>query len=282
MKKIAHNLAKIAENLYSAGKIKESRDLFFTAIRIAHKDNPLMDVLGEYGFEPSEVFEYGDDSEIDGVHPSEKSVHRDEPKVGIQEIWMYMDPETGKLEYGYMHEGGDYGHKHAYYDNLEDLVAHIAEEDKEANIVHEDDEDSKYPQRQEEGWRGYASEDEHSCHSGGPCMCGGKCKGASSFVFKKEAAEKKKTHKRLNKPFRTPGGPKKFSVYVKNDKGNIVKVNFGDPNMEIKRDSPERRKNFRARHHCETAKDPTKARTWSCRMWQRGKSVSQMTNRKKK
>jgi hypothetical protein len=282
MKKIAHNLAKIAESLYSAGKIEESRDLFFTAIRIAHKENPLMDVLGEYGFEPSEIFEYGDDDTPDVIHSSHTSVHRENPKEGLQEIWADWNPQTGKLEYGYMHEGGDYGHKHAYYDNLEDLVAHIAEEDKEANIVHEDDEDSKYPQRQEEGWRGYASEDEHSCHSGGPCMCGGKCKGASSSVFKKEATEKKKTHKRLNKPFRTPGGPKKFSVYVKNDKGNIVKVNFGDPNMEIKRDSPERRKNFRARHHCETAKDPTKARTWSCRMWQRGKSVSQMTNRKKK
>ena len=54
----------------------------------------------------------------------------------------------------------------------------------------------------------------------------------------------------LNKPFRTPDGPKKRSVYVKNEKGNIVKVNFGDPNMEIKRDNPERRRNFRARHRC--------------------------------
>ena len=43
-----------------------------------------------------------------------------------------------------------------------------------------------------------------------------------------------KEKKTLSKPFRTPKGPKKFSVYVKNDKGNIVKVNFGDPNMEIK------------------------------------------------
>ena len=50
-----------------------------------------------------------------------------------------------------------------------------------------------------------------------------------------------KDKKTLNKPFRTPKGPKKFSVYVKNDKGNVVKVNFGDPNMEIKRDDPARR-----------------------------------------
>lgn len=52
-----------------------------------------------------------------------------------------------------------------------------------------------------------------------------------------------KEGKTLNKPFRTPKGPKKFSVYVKNEKGNVVKVNFGDPNMEIKRDDPNRRKN---------------------------------------
>lgn len=72
----------------------------------------------------------------------------------------------------------------------------------------------------------------------------------------------------LNKPFRTPKGPKKFSVYVKNDKGNVVKVNFGDPNMEIKRDNPARRKSFRARHRCDTNPGPKwKARYWSCKMW---------------
>ena len=58
-------------------------------------------------------------------------------------------------------------------------------------------------------------------------------------------AEAEEAKKKLNKPFRTPSGPKKFSVYVKNDKGSIVKVNFGDPNMEIKRDNLNRRKNFR-------------------------------------
>ncbi|MFM7795478.1 MAG: hypothetical protein ACKO7N_01805, partial [Candidatus Nitrosotenuis sp.] len=55
----------------------------------------------------------------------------------------------------------------------------------------------------------------------------------------------------LNKPFRTPNGPKKFSVYVKNDKGNVVKVNFGDPNMKIKKNIPSRRKSFRARMNCD-------------------------------
>jgi hypothetical protein len=71
----------------------------------------------------------------------------------------------------------------------------------------------------------------------------------------------------LNKPFRTPDGPKKFSVYVKNEKGNVVKVNFGDPNMKIKKNIPERRRSFRARHKCDTPGPKYKARYWSCKMW---------------
>lgn len=86
-------------------------------------------------------------------------------------------------------------------------------------------------------------------------------------------AEEKNKGKKLNKPFRTSGGPKKFSVYVKNEKGNVVKVNFGDPNMSIKRDSPERRKSFRARHNCDNPGPKTKARYWSCRQWRAGSKV---------
>ena len=77
----------------------------------------------------------------------------------------------------------------------------------------------------------------------------------------------------LNKPFRTPGGPRKFGVYVKNDKGNVVVVRFGDPNMEIKRDDPDRRSNYRARHGCDDPGPKWKANYWSCRMWAK-KSVS--------
>ena len=79
--------------------------------------------------------------------------------------------------------------------------------------------------------------------------------------------EKAESKRKLNKPFRTPGGPKKFSVYVRNERGNVVKVNFGDPNMEIKRDDPNRRKNFRARHNCGNPGPKTKARYWSCYQW---------------
>jgi hypothetical protein len=71
----------------------------------------------------------------------------------------------------------------------------------------------------------------------------------------------------LNKPFLTPKGPKKRSVYVKNEKGNVVKVNFGDPNMRIKSYSPKHRKSFRARHNCQNPGPKWKPKFWSCRQW---------------
>ncbi len=71
----------------------------------------------------------------------------------------------------------------------------------------------------------------------------------------------------LNKPFRTPDGPKKSSVYVKNAKGNVVKVNFGDPKMKIKKNIPARRKSFRASNNCDNPGPKWKARYWSCKAW---------------
>jgi hypothetical protein len=71
----------------------------------------------------------------------------------------------------------------------------------------------------------------------------------------------------LSKPWLTPDGPKKRSVCVKNGSGNVVKVNFGDPNMRIKKSNPERRKSFRARHKCSEKKDRATAGYWSCRFW---------------
>jgi hypothetical protein len=87
------------------------------------------------------------------------------------------------------------------------------------------------------------------------------------LIFMSEAAEYQGRKVQLNKPFRTPDGPKKSSVYVKNDKGNIVKVNFGDPNMKIKKNIPERRKSFRARHNCDSPGPKWKAKYWSCKAW---------------
>ena len=84
----------------------------------------------------------------------------------------------------------------------------------------------------------------------------------------------------LGKPMR--GDVRKYKVFVKDPKtGNVKKVNFGDPNMEIKRDDPKRRKSFRARHGCGTprASNRTKAAYWSCRMWSK-KPVSQILKNK--
>jgi hypothetical protein len=72
---------------------------------------------------------------------------------------------------------------------------------------------------------------------------------------------------KLGKPFYTPGGPRKRAVYVTNDKGNVVKVGFGEPGMKIKKNNPARRKSFRARHNCENPGPRWKARYWSCRAW---------------
>ena len=69
---------------------------------------------------------------------------------------------------------------------------------------------------------------------------------------------------RLNSPFRTPGGPKKFSVYVKSPGGNVKKVTFGDPNLRVRNASKARAKSFRARHKCDQKKDRTKAGYWAC------------------
>ena len=69
----------------------------------------------------------------------------------------------------------------------------------------------------------------------------------------------------LGKPMK--GDVKKSKVYVKGPKGNVVKVNFGDKNMRIKKNSPGHRKSFRARHHCENPGPRWKARYWSCRAW---------------
>ena len=108
------------------------------------------------------------------------------------------------------------------------------------------------------------------------------------YIFKNEesgyetmdyqAAEYQGKKVKLNKPFRTSGGPKKFAVYVQNEAGRVVIVRFGDPNMEIKRDDPDRRRNFRSRHNCDSPGPKTKARYWSCKMWESSKSVTDYTS----
>jgi hypothetical protein len=81
------------------------------------------------------------------------------------------------------------------------------------------------------------------------------------------AAEYKGRKVTLNKPFRTPKGPKKKAVYVKNDKGNVVLVRFGDPNMRNRSNDPERKKAFRSRHNCDNPGPKWKAKYWACKDW---------------
>ena len=87
------------------------------------------------------------------------------------------------------------------------------------------------------------------------------------YTSKLEEAEYRGRKVSLGKPFLTPDGPKKRSVYVKNAKGNVVKVNFGDPNMKIKKSIPARRKSYRARHHCDNPGPRDRANYWSCKFW---------------
>lgn len=81
----------------------------------------------------------------------------------------------------------------------------------------------------------------------------------------------------LNNPFRTPDGPKKFAVYVKNDKGNVIRLPFGDPNLSIQRDHEDRLKSFRARHGCDEDPGPKwKAKYWSCKFWEKDSPISKL------
>ena len=81
-----------------------------------------------------------------------------------------------------------------------------------------------------------------------------------------ESAEYQGKSVTLNKPFDGDSKHKKY-VYVKNDKGNVIKLGFGDPNMTIKKDDPARRRSFRARHNCDNPGPKYKARYWSCKAW---------------
>lgn len=84
---------------------------------------------------------------------------------------------------------------------------------------------------------------------------------------KLEEAEYRGRKVTLGKPFLTPDGPKKRAVYVKNAKGNVVKVNFGQKGVKIKKNIPARRKSFRARHRCDNPGPRYRARYWSCKFW---------------
>ena len=122
------------------------------------------------------------------------------------------------------------------------------------------------------------NEGENKKKKSGPCWSGyervpgtkegdkGSCRKKTSESLMEAEYQGEKVE--LNKPSPCKKDcKKKFKVYVKNDKGNVVKVTFGDPNMEIRRDNPKAKKSFRARHKCSEKKDKTTAGYWSCKMW---------------
>ena len=84
---------------------------------------------------------------------------------------------------------------------------------------------------------------------------------------------------KLSSPFRTPGGPKKFAVYVKTPKGTIKKVTFGDPNLKVRNRNPKAAKSFRARHKCDQKKDRTTAGYWSCSVGRYAKKLGLKSSR---
>ena len=116
-------------------------------------------------------------------------------------------------------------------------------------------------------WNQFLNEEEEYCHIEDATYDDGTL--AEDVEFWDDVIEEAEYQGRkvtLNKPMR--GDVKKSKVYVKDPKtGNVKKVNFGDPNMKIKKSNPERRKSFRARHNCDNPGPKTKARYWSCKAW---------------
>lgn len=98
-------------------------------------------------------------------------------------------------------------------------------------------------------------------------------KDGRTLIYLGKASEYQGKKVTLNKPFRTPKAKKKFAVYVKKPDGKVVIVRFGSQEMSIKRDDPDRRRSFRARHKCDQQKDKTTPAYWSCWQWRASSPV---------
>ena len=97
------------------------------------------------------------------------------------------------------------------------------------------------------------------------------------FIMEEEEVLEEAKHRgknvKLGKPFRTPGGPKKFAVYVKSPGGGVKKVTFGDPKLKVRNRNKGAAKSFRARHKCDQKKDRTTAGYWSCNVGRYAKQL---------
>ena len=163
---------------------------------------------------------------------------------GVPEFLEFIESNPGSLKH--------FQDKGWYFRSLDDIKKYVEEADNEEFKDLQKDLEDFQPK--------IVDETEYFCEA---CLA----EYLLEYEHKLEEAEYRGRKVTLGKPFLTPGGPKKRSVYVKNAKGNVVKVNFGDPNRKIKKSNPARRRSFRARHKCSNPGPRWKARYWSCRAW---------------
>lgn len=156
----------------------------------------------------------------------------------------YYDRELDKPEVEIVDATVVGGHRELTDDNIRSIEQQIEQQIDNENYDRPDDSDYETPEERQH-------RDQYPMHYSGL---------KDTYEAKYQGREVP-----LGKPMQ--GDVKKSKVYVRGPKGNVVKVNFGDPNMKIKKSNPKRRKSFRARHHCENPGPRWKARYWSCRAW---------------
>lgn len=157
--------------------------------------------------------------------------------------------------------------KYGYTEDLTEDNFYAPASDEYEDYEDEDEEEIDISEAKPGLWENIRKKKEREGKNYKPAKPGDKDRPDPEAWKKAQNAEYQGRKVTLNKPFRTPGGPKKFAVYTKNPSGNVVIVRFGDPNMEIKRDDPARRRSFRARHNCDNPGPKHKARYWSCKKW---------------
>ena len=190
---------------------------------------------------------------------------------GVFKYWIEEDREPDNIKLFYYVKGPDgkvhdvdmnpYEYNPYSPENIE-KVKNWIESGMPKTKIKETEEEDLEEYYESPKWDMIPEGDEHTCEGDEFYECYGDMEHTEVV----QEAEYRGRKVKLGKPMR--GDVKKFRVYVKNPKtGKVKKVNFGDPNMRIKKSNPKRRKSFRARHKCSTAKDRTSARYWSCRKW---------------
>ena len=190
---------------------------------------------------------------------------------GVFKYWMEEDREPDNMKLFFYVKGPDgkvhdvdmnpYEHNPYSPENIE-KVKNWIESGMPKTKIKETEEEDLEEYYESPKWDMIPEGDEHTCEGNEFYEMYGDFNADATI----EEAEYQGRKVKLGKPMR--GDVKKFRVFVRNPKtGKVKKVNFGDPNMRIKKSNPKRRKSFRARHKCSTAKDRTSARYWSCRKW---------------